>query len=177
AGPGARRRFLDEAQAQARVRHDNVLEVYETGEIEGTPFIAMRWVDGPTLLAIRGETSLEQKVRLIAQVAEGLHAAHREGLVHRDVKPSNVLVEKTPDGAWKLWIADFGIAQWSEAGASGELAGTPAYLAPELLKGHAVQADRRADVYGLGVTLYELLTGEAPFRAPELAGPLRPGRQ
>ena len=174
AGPEARRRFLREAQAQARVRHDNVLEVYETGELEGTPFIAMRWVDGPTLLAVRSETSLEQKVRLIAQVAEGLHAAHREGLVHRDVKPSNVLVERTPDGDWKPWIADFGIAQWSEAGASGELAGTPAYLAPELLRnGAAAQADRRADVYGLGVTLYELLTGEAPFRAPELAELLR----
>lgn len=171
ADPEARKRFLREAQAQARVRHDNVLEVYETGELEETPFIAMRWVAGPTLLAIRGETSLEQKVRLIAQVAEGLHAAHREGLIHRDVKPSNVLVERT-DGGWKPWIADFGIAQWSEGGLSGEIAGTPAYLAPELLRGGG-QADRRVDVYGLGVTLYELLTGELPFRAPELAELLR----
>jgi eukaryotic-like serine/threonine-protein kinase len=166
--PDARRRFLREAQAQARVRHGNVLEVYETGELDGRPFIAMRWVDGPTLLAIRGETSLEQKVRLIAQVAEGLHEAHREGLTHRDVKPSNILVERTPDGDWKPWIADFGIASWS-GGASGErLAGTPAYLAPELLRGGAAQADRRADVYGLGVTLYEFLTGERPFRSLEL---------
>ena len=171
--PDARRRFLREAQAQARVRHDNVLEVYETGELAGRPFIAMRWVDGPTLLAIRGETSLEQKVRLIAQVAEGLHEAHREGLIHRDVKPSNILVERTPDGDWKPWIADFGIASWS-GGASGErLAGTPAYLAPELLRVGAAQADRRADVYGLGVTLYEFLTGERPFRSTELAELLR----
>ena len=171
--PDARRRFLREAQAQARVRHDNVLEVYETGELDGRPFIAMRWVDGPTLLAIRGETSLEQKVRLIAQVAEGLHEAHREGLIHRDVKPSNILVERTPDGDWKPWIADFGIASWS-GGMSGErLAGTPAYLAPELLRGSATQADRRADVYGLGVTLYEFLTGERPFRSIELAELLR----
>lgn len=165
--PDARRRFLREAQAQARVRHDNVLEVYETGELEGQPFIAMRWVDGPTLLAIRGETSLEQKVRLIAQVAEGLHAAHSEGLIHRDVKPSNILVERT-DGDLKPWIADFGIAAWS-GGRSGErLAGTPAFLAPELLRGSAAQADRRVDVYGLGVTLYQLLTGELPFRSPDL---------
>lgn len=170
--PDARRRFLREAQAQARVRHDNVLEVYETGDLDGRPFIAMRWVDGPTLLAIRGETSLEQKVRLIAQVAEGLHEAHREGLIHRDVKPSNILVERTPDGDWKPWIADFGIAAWS-GGASGErLAGTPAYLAPELLRGGG-QADRRADVYGLGVTLYEFLTGERPFRSTELGELLR----
>lgn len=171
--PGARHRFLHEAQAQARVRHDNVLEVYETGELDCQPFIAMRWVDGSTLLAIRDETSLEQKVRLIAQVAEGLHAAHREGLIHRDVKPSNVLVERTHDGDWKPWIADFGIAFWSEAGTNVGLAGTPAYMAPELLRGGSAQADRRADVYGLGVTLYELLTGQAPFRAPELADLLR----
>lgn len=171
--PETRRRFLREAQAQARVRHDNVLEVYETGELEDQPFIAMRQVDGPTLLAIRGETSLEQKVRLVAQVAEGLHAAHREGLIHRDVKPSNILVEQTADGDWKPWIADFGIAQWSEGRTGGELAGTPAYLAPELLSGGAVQMDRRADVYSLGVTLYEFLTGELPFRSPELVELLR----
>ncbi len=174
--PDARRRFLGEAQAQARVRHDNVLEVYETGDLDGQPFIAMRWVDGPTLLALRDETSLEQKIRLIAQVAEGLHAAHREGLIHRDVKPSNILVEKTPDGDWKPWIADFGIAVWSEGGPA-ELAGTPAYLAPELLLEPAPSADRRSDVYGLGVTLYELLTGAVPFAAPDLAQLLRQIRE
>jgi serine/threonine-protein kinase len=175
--PAARRRFLSEARAQAQVRHDNVLPIYETGELGGQPFIAMRWVDGPTLLAVRGETSLEQKVRLIAQVAEGLHAAHREGLIHRDVKPSNVLVERTQDGGWKPWIADFGIAQWSEGGAGGELAGTPAYLAPELLVGEPAQVDRRADVYGLGVTLYEFLTGELPFGSPDLVELLRQVRE
>jgi tetratricopeptide (TPR) repeat protein len=168
AEPEARRRFLGEAQAQARVRHDNVLEVYETGELEGQPFIAMRWVDGPTLLALRDEISLEQKVRLIAQAAEGLHAAHREGLIHRDVKPSNILVERTPDGDWKPWIADFGIAVWS-GGGPAVLAGTPSYLAPELLGEGTGTADRRTDVYGLGVTLYELLTGELPFQAPDLS--------
>lgn len=175
--PDARRRFLREAHAQARVRHESVLEVYETGELDGRPFIAMHWVDGPTLLAIRAETSLEQKVRLIAQVAEGLHAAHREGLIHRDVKPSNILVERTPDGDWKPWIADFGIALWREAGSTGRLAGTPAYLAPELLRGGPAQADRRTDVYGLGVTLYEFLTGEAPFCSPNLVELFRQVRE
>ncbi len=168
--PEARQRFLREAQAQARVRHDNVLEVYETGELHGRPFIAMRWVAGPTLAGLRSETSLEEQVRLMAQVAEGLHAAHREGLIHRDVKPSNILVEKTPDGDWKPWIADFGIAVQS-AGGPAALAGTPAYLAPELLRGAAgvgAAADRRADVYSFGVTLYELFSGRPPFDAADL---------
>lgn len=171
--PGERRRFLDEAQAQARVLHDHVLEVYETGERLGVPFIAMRWVDGPGLMALASALSVEQKVRLVAQVAEGLHAAHREGLIHRDVKPSNILVERTPDGDWKPWIADFGIAErFREDGElRARVAGTPAYLAPELLAFGAAPLDRRVDVWGLGVTLYELLTGRRPFAAatvPEL---------
>lgn len=178
--PEDRQRFLHEAQAQARVRHDNVLEVYETGVLAGKPFIAMRWVDGPTIAGIRAETSLEQKVRLIAQVAEGLHAAHREGLIHRDVKPSNVLVEKSPDGEWKPWIADFGIAlEWKSDGSTQKvgLAGTPAYLAPEMLSGDQAQVDRRADVYGLGMTLYELVTGDVPFASPQLLELLRQVRE
>jgi tetratricopeptide (TPR) repeat protein len=168
--PEARQRFLREAQAQARVRHDNVLEVYETGDLDGSPFIAMRWVAGPTLAGLRGETSLEQQVRLMAQVAEGLHAAHREGLIHRDVKPSNVLVEKTPDGDWKPWISDFGIAVQATGGPAA-LAGTPAYMAPELLResaGAGAAADRRADVYSFGATLYELFAGRPPFDASDL---------
>ncbi len=178
--PAARRRFLAEARAQARVRHDNVLEIYETGELAGRPFLAMRWVDGPTLLGVRAETSLEQQVRLVAQVAEGLHAAHREGLIHRDVKPSNVLVERTPDGGLKAWIADFGIAEALSTddtpdGTPAALAGSPPYMAPEVVAGEP--ADRRTDVYGLGATLYELLTGVPPFAAPDLFQLLRAVRE
>ncbi len=167
----ARRRFLAEAQAQARVRHEHVLEVYETGEIGGEAFIAMRWVDGPSLSELDAGVPLEQKVRLLAQVAEGLHAAHREGLIHRDVKPSNLLVERTADGDLKPWVTDFGIAQAGGTlggAASPRFAGTPAYMAPELLDPEPGDLDRRVDVWGLGVTLYQLFTGRLPFEAEDL---------
>ncbi len=175
ADPATLRRFLREAQAQARVRHEYVLEVYETGKLGGQPFIAMRYVDGPTLMEIRDDTSLEQKARLMAQVAEGLHAAHREGLIHRDVKPSNILVEATPDGRLRPWVADFGIASGLDKGSSmwtASLAGTPYYLAPERLDDER-PIDRRADVYSLGVTLYQLLSGELPFHHSNLGEMLR----
>ncbi len=180
ADPKTLRRFLREAQAQARVRHEYVLEVYETGELGGQPFIAMYYVDGPTLMEIREETTLEQKVRLMAQVAEGLHAAHREGLLHRDVKPSNVLVEMTPDGKLKPWVADFGIATELAGGSSiwsAVLAGTPYYIAPERLDENHQAVDRRSDVYSLGVTFYQLLCGKLPFDDPSLGEMLRQVRE
>ncbi len=168
--PGMRRRLVREARAQARVQHRHVLEVYETDERDGTPYIAMRYVPGGTTLADLGnEVSLEQKVRLSAQVAEALHAAHRQGLLHRDVKPSNVLVEETPDRGLEPWVADFGIAarEEGESSAGSQFAGTPHFLAPErLLDGEDV--DRRADVYSLGVTMYRLFTGELPYTAGHL---------
>ena len=179
ADPRTLRRFLREAQAQARVRHEYVLEVYETGELGGQPFIAMYYVDGPTLMEVREETTLEQKVRLAAQVAEGLHAAHREGLLHRDVKPTNVLVERTPDGKLKPWVADFGIATELGGGSSmwtAVLAGTPYYIAPERLEEDQT-VDRRSDIYSLGVTLYQLLSGELPFDDPSLGEMLRQVRE
>jgi serine/threonine-protein kinase len=161
--------FLREARAQARVRHDNVLEVYESGEIDGRPYIAMRYVEGPTLREL-DDLPLEAKLRLLAGVAEGLHAAHRAGLLHRDVKPSNVLVEFLADGDMKPYVADFGIATALEGdllGAVG-LVGTPAYMAPERLRDGVV--DRRSDVYSLGVTACQTLTGELP----QLGRPIEP---
>lgn len=157
--------LLSEARAQARVRHDNVLEIYEVGELEGRPYIAMSYVDGPTLAGL-GELPLEAKLRLLCQVAEGLHAAHRAGLLHRDVKPSNVLVEVMPDGELKPYVADFGIATAFDSEASGAtaLAGTPAYMAPERLGGEGA-VDRRSDVFSLGVTACEVLTGTRPKSA------------
>ena len=180
ADPGTLRRFQREAQVQAKVRHEYVLEVFETGDLGGQPFIAMYYVDGPTLMGVRDVTSLEQKVRLMAQVAEGLHAAHQEGMIHRDVKPSNILVEATADGRLKPRVADFGIATSLGGGSSMwtvALAGTPYYIAPERLIDDHRTIDRRSDVYSLGVTLYQLLTGELPFHSPSLAEMLRQVRE
>lgn len=164
--PETPRRLLAEARAQARVRHDHVLEVYETGELDGRPYIAVRHVDGGTLAELDDGVSLEQRVRLVAQAAEGLHAAHREGLLHGDVKPSNVMVETTPDGELVARIGDFGIAT-ELAGDRAELAGlagTPELMAPELLRGDRAAADRRSDVFSLGATLHQVLLGELPSR-------------
>lgn len=164
--PAIVRLFLGEARAQARVHHDHVLEVYDSGDLEGQPFIAMRHVAGGTLAEIGPGLALEQKVRLLAQVAEGLHAAHREGLLHRDVKPGNVLVERTADGDLKALVADFGLAtemDGADAAAAGPLAGSPHFIAPERLAGSGSAADRRSDVYSLGVTMYWLLAGGLPF--------------
>lgn len=178
--------FLREARAQARVQHPHVLEIYDSGELEGAPYIAMRYVAGGTLAAIGPTLSIEGRVRLLVQVAEGLHAAHREGLIHRDVKPSNVLVHTSAEGRPEALVADFGLA--AELGAfetnRDVVAGSPHYIAPELL-GQGAAVDRRSDVYSLGVTMYQLLTGELPLAGHEtvevlrraLAGELPPARQ
>ncbi|WNG61890.1 protein kinase [Archangium gephyra] len=163
--PELARRFLAEARAQARVRHERVCEVYEVGEVHGRGFIAMRYVDGQPLGQLAGSLTLEQKVLLLRQAAEGVHAAHRAGLVHRDIKPANIVVERTQDGSLSPFVMDFGLARdWKEEGtASGEVIGTPHYMAPEQARGEASQLDRRVDVYALGASLYALLTGQPPF--------------
>ena len=163
--PELARRFLSEARAQARVRHERVCEVYEVGEVHGRGFIAMRYVDGQPLGQLADSLTLEQKVLLVRQAAEGVHAAHRAGLVHRDIKPANIVVERTPDGSLSPFVMDFGLARdWKEEGtASGAVLGTPHYMAPEQARGEVTQLDRRVDVYALGASLYALLTGQPPF--------------
>ena len=160
-------RLLVEAQAQARVEHPHVCRVYGVGELGGHPYIALQLVrEGRTLKEVGPTLPLEERVRVMKLVAEALHAAHREGLVHRDVKPANVLMERGEDGRYVPYVADFGIARDAEAtqtmgaGASG----TPLYMAPEQVRaGSGKRVDRRTDVYGLGATLYELLVGQPPF--------------
>ncbi len=163
--PETVQRFLHEAEAQARVEHENVLTVHETGERDGLPYIVLQYVDGASLMEVRDDTSLEQKVELLIAVAEGLHAAHLEGLVHGDVKPSNILVERQQDGRLKPYVTDFGLAREvaQDTAAAAPVAGSPCYMAPEqILESHG-QLDRRADVYSLGATMYELLCGVVPF--------------
>ncbi|AUX42301.1 protein kinase [Sorangium cellulosum] len=158
--------FLREARSQARLRHENVCEVYEAGVADHVPFLVMRHIEGPSLQEARGDLTLEQKVRVARAIAAALHEAHRLGLVHRDVKPSNIMLERGEDGACRPYLMDFGIAREAgEGGATltGALLGTPAFMAPEQAAGKVHALDRRTDVYGLGATLYALLAGRPPF--------------
>jgi len=104
-------RFLREARAQAQIGHDNICDVYETGVVDGRPFIAMRCIDGVTLADAAPRMSIDEKVRVLADVAEAVHAAHRIGLVHRDLKPNNIMVEQRSEGGWHAWVLDFGLAR------------------------------------------------------------------
>jgi serine/threonine-protein kinase len=172
-------RFLREAQAQARVVHDHVCRVYEVGEVGGKPYIAMQLIEGQPLFVSDGEAAhlspalremtVDQRVRLMQKVAEGIHAAHREGLIHRDIKPSNVMLERGPDGDFRPYVLDFGLARElasSTVTSLGLAAGTPNFMAPEQARGDAGALDRRTDVYGLGATLYAILSGRPPFEGP-----------
>jgi serine/threonine-protein kinase len=159
------RRFVSEARAQARVNHERVCKVYEVGEVQGRVYIAMQYVDGQSLSALAGTLTVEQKVMMIREAADGVQEAHRVGLVHRDLKPSNILVERTADGELKPYVMDFGLARdWNEGvTATGTVLGTPLYMAPEQARGEVARLDRRADVYSLGASLYHLLTGHPPI--------------
>lgn len=164
--PEDTRRFLREARAQARIEHANVCRVYEVNEADGEPFIAMELIEGEPLDRAQHRMSLEQKVRVIQDVAEALHAAHRLGIIHRDVKPGNIMVVTTEDGSMKPYVVDFGLARevssTSESLQNG-IVGTPAYMSPEQAEGSAAVLERRSDVYSLGATLYELIAGRTPF--------------
>ena len=161
-GQEAMARFKREAQAAGRLNHPNIVAVYDYGEDAGNAWIAMELVEGGTLKdpLDRGERfPLPQVVRLMDQVLAALDYSHKRGVVHRDIKPANIML--TTDGSVK--IADFGIARIENSSMTqvGTIMGTPAYMAPEQLRGEAV--DSRADIWAAGVVLYQLLTGEKPF--------------
>lgn len=169
-------RLLREARVQARIDHPNVCRVYEVGEAEGRPFIAMQRVRGRDLLTATRGLPLERKVRLLATVADAVQAAHEAGLIHRDLKPANVLVEERDDGAPAPYVLDFGLARDPDVRGptrTGQLVGTPAYMSPEQARGEVERLDRRTDVWSLGVILYELAVGQPPFAGDSFAGVLR----
>ena len=153
-------RFEREAKALAKLSHPNIVKVHDYGEHEGSPYIVMEYMPGGTLRKILGKPIPWQiALRLLLPVARGVEYAHQRGIVHRDIKPTNILITESGDPM----LSDFGIAKSKTfADDEGEwLVGTPAYMSPEQAKGEHV--DGRSDVYALGVTLYRILTGQLPF--------------
>jgi serine/threonine protein kinase len=165
----ARRRFTREGKAAAAVRHDHIVAVYGVHEADGLPYLVMEHVAGESLqdrLDRLGPLEVRDVVRIGLQTASALAAAHAQGLVHRDVKPANILLEEGGAGEVRVKITDFGLARTADDVSltqNGVVAGTPEYMAPEQARGQAV--DPRADVFSLGCVLYALCTGAPPFRA------------
>src|SRR6186997_2679360 len=155
-------RFRREAKNAAALNHPNIVSIYDRGNAEDTYYIAMEFLDGRTLKELivgRGAAPINVAIEYARQILSALRFAHRHGIVHRDIKPHNVLV----DGEGHLKVTDFGIAR---AGASqmteeGSIIGTAQYLSPEQARG--TQVDQTSDLYSLGIVLYEMLTGEVPF--------------
>ncbi|HSL64961.1 MAG TPA: serine/threonine-protein kinase, partial [Gaiellaceae bacterium] len=164
-----RDRFLRESELAASIDHPNIVPIYEAGTADDLLFISMRYVEGRDLAGLlrRGPLAPADAIGIVVQVASALDAAHARGLVHRDVKPSNVLLDSgaRPDGSDHVYLADFGLTQRlsdaSAIGDDGHLMATIDYVAPEQIAGGEV--DARADVYSLGCVLYECLVGEPPF--------------
>ncbi len=157
-------RFTQEARAIARLRHPNILTVFDFGEAQGLAYIVMEYVEGGTLKQCLGQPlDLDMALQVVRQVGAALEYAHSQGVLHRDVKPSNVLMGK---GDWLL-LSDFGLAKMAEGSLAltktGVGVGTPEYMAPEQAEG--LSYDHRVDIYALGVVLYEMVTGRLPYEA------------
>jgi serine/threonine-protein kinase len=168
-GTEFRERFFREARAAGRLAHPGIVRVFDVSEQDGVPFLVMEYIAGRTLQSIllNGERmSLEHVCDLGIQLAEALHYAHHNGVIHRDIKPANILI--TDDNRVK--ITDFGIAKLTESQLtlSGQLLGTPAFMSPEQFAG--VPADKRSDLFSLGVVLYCMATGEKPFTGDTMIG-------
>ena len=170
--PDAGQRFVREARAAARVRHPNVVDVYDVVQQDGTVFLVMELLEGEPLSAViaRGELTIPALVALLVEAMRGVAAAHKQGVVHRDIKPENIFLAHMPDRAAPMpKLLDFGISKIIEGDhmqltLTGEALGTPMYMSYEQLQG-ARDLDGRADVYSFAVILYEALTGRPPYLA------------
>jgi len=174
--PELARRFVLEAQHQAKVEHPNICQVFEVGDWKGQAYIAMQFIQGDTLEAEAPRMELAEKVEVMEVVAEALHAAHRQGLIHRDVKPANIMIERREGEKPKPCVLDFGLAKGLEASGltlQGMVIGTLHYMAPEQALGQTDRIGRRTDVYGLGATLFRVLTGRLLFQGGDSLEGLR----
>jgi len=166
ASPELVRRFQAEAKAAARLRHPNIVHIHDVGQLHGQDFFAMEYIEGQSLAQriAQGPIDVHTIVRLTATVARAVEHLHQQGIVHRDLKPSNILLDS--DG--QPYVSDFGLAKvfvgGSDMTATGVIAGTPSYMAPEQATGRRAGIGPPTDVYSLGAILYELLTGVPPFR-------------
>ncbi len=164
------RRFKREAESVARLRHDHVIQIYEVGQIENTHYFAMEMVDGAGFAShsfIRDRAFVDDAARMIRDAARGLAHAHGRGVIHRDVKPSNLLVDRGN----RVVVTDFGLARLSESTSltsTDAIVGTPKYMAPEQILPGTYPLDGRCDIYGLGATLYEAVCGHPPLEAPSV---------
>lgn len=166
----ARRRFFREAESAGRLNHPGIVTVYDAGEDHDLAYIAMEYLNGEPLSEQTSSSSLlpaSTIVELLARVADALGHAHRQNVVHRDIKPANIMFDSANDG---LKITDFGIARLTDSGTtkSGIVLGTPSFMSPEQLEGRTVQGS--SDLFSLGVSLYQLLTAQLPFRADSMTG-------
>jgi predicted Ser/Thr protein kinase len=177
--------YLAEARTVANLDHANIVPVYDVGSTDWFPcFVVSKYIAGSTLKTRANEARLpwQEAAQLVATVAQALHHAHKQGIVHRDIKPGNILLDKRGNP----FVADFGLALREQAvGTGSPSAGTPAYMSPEQARGEGDRVDGRSDIFSLGVVFYELLTGRRPFQAESraelleriCAGEPRPPRQ